>query len=91
MNDKRLVVHILEDGNVWLDMGTPESLYEAGAFVETIQKRTGKYIGCFEEALFRNLTMTLVQMGARIARMKGTSYAQYLVNVLKEFDHNIIY
>lgn len=87
MNDKRLAIHILEDGNVWLDMGTPESLYEAGAFVETIQKRTGKYIGCFEEVLFRNLNMSLVQMGARLSRLKGTAYAQYLINVLKEYDH----
>ena len=48
-----LRVERLSRGCAWLDAGTPDSLLQAGTFVQTIQSRTGHLVGCPEEAAFR--------------------------------------
>jgi glucose-1-phosphate thymidylyltransferase len=46
-------VERLSRGCAWLDAGTPDSLLQAAAFVQTIQSRTGMLVGCPEEVAFR--------------------------------------
>jgi glucose-1-phosphate thymidylyltransferase len=48
-----LAVERLSRGCAWLDAGTPDSLLQAAAFVQTIQSRTGMLVGCPEEVAFR--------------------------------------
>ena len=48
-----LRVEKLSRGCAWLDAGTPDSLLQAGTFVQTIQSRTGNLVGCPEEVAFR--------------------------------------
>ena len=48
-----LAVERLSRGCAWLDAGTPDSLLQAAAFVQTIQSRTGMLVGCPEEAAYR--------------------------------------
>jgi glucose-1-phosphate thymidylyltransferase len=49
----KLKVTILEEGDVWLDTGTIESLADASDFVRVLQKRTGKIIGSPESTAFK--------------------------------------
>jgi glucose-1-phosphate thymidylyltransferase len=46
ITDSILNVELLDDGFVWLDTGTPDSLHEAASFVQTLQHRQGIRVGC---------------------------------------------
>lgn len=48
-----LQVEVMGRGVAWLDTGTPESLLQAGNFIETIEKRQGLKVGCLEEIAYQ--------------------------------------
>ena len=76
----QLRVHRLSRGFAWLDAGTSNSLHEASAYVQTIEKRQGIKIGCPEEAAFRRGFLSLAQLEALTQRMPKCEYRDYLVN-----------
>jgi glucose-1-phosphate thymidylyltransferase len=51
MSRGKLTVQLLPIGTAWLDMGSYESLLEAGQFVQIIQARQGILIGSPEAAM----------------------------------------
>ena len=53
LEEGSLTVQRLGRGCAWLDAGTPDSLLQAGTFVQTIQSRQGLLVGCPEEIAFR--------------------------------------
>ena len=58
-------------GMAWLDTGTHDSLFDAGLFIQTIQRRQGLKIACPEEIAFR-----LGYIDAEQLRGAGTAGAQ---------------
>jgi glucose-1-phosphate thymidylyltransferase len=79
-----LRVHRLSRGFAWLDAGTSNSLHEASAYVQTIEKRQGVKIGCPEEAAFRKGFLSLQQLEELAAKMPKCEYSGYLVEVVAE-------
>ncbi len=53
LEEGSLHVEKLGRGCAWLDAGMPDSLMQAGTFVQTIQSRQGMLVGCPEEVAFR--------------------------------------
>jgi glucose-1-phosphate thymidylyltransferase len=53
LEEGSLHVERLGRGCAWLDAGTPDSLMQAGTFVQTIQSRQGLLVGSPEEVAFR--------------------------------------
>jgi len=74
----------LSRGFAWLDAGTSNSLHEASAYVQTIEKRQGIKIGCPEEAAFRRGFLSLQQLEALTQRMPKCEYRDYLTNEVIE-------
>ena len=52
LKNKKLKVNLLSKGYVWLDTGTIQSLLLANIYVQVIEERQGRKIGCIEEAAF---------------------------------------
>ena len=73
-----LTVSLLGRGNVWLDTGTHDSLYEASSFVRAIELRSGVKIACPEEIGLQLGYLDRASVLGRAAQMGGTDYASYL-------------
>jgi glucose-1-phosphate thymidylyltransferase len=71
-------------GFAWLDTGTHETLLEASAFIETIERRQGLKVACPEEIAFRMGYITAVQLRALARPLGNSTYGQYLEKVLTE-------
>ena len=76
----RLRVEQLGRGYAWLDTGTPDSLLQASAFVQTIQERQGLKIACLEEIAFHLGYLSAEDLVAAGSRMKS-DYGRYLVDI----------
>ena len=65
-------------GFAWLDTGTHDSLYDAGSFVRTIERRQGMKIMCLEEIALERGYLTSQQVLARADKLGKADYAMYL-------------
>jgi len=82
MDKNSLHVEVLERGFVWLDTGTHESLHQASAYVETIEKRQGIKISCIEEISYRLGYINREQLLNFGKEMNSNDYGQYLINII---------
>lgn len=81
LKEGNLRLNKLQRGSVWLDTGTFDSLYEASAFVETIEKRSGKMVCCPEEIAFTNGWLTKEELAETGKSMIKNEYGQYLIRL----------
>ena len=71
-------------GFAWFDMGTHDSLLEASAFVQTLEKRQGLHIACPEEIAYTQGFIThhdFLKLGKKFEK---STYGQYLLRVANE-------
>ena len=79
-----LKVQTLQRGFAWLDTGTHESLFEASAFIETVEKRQGLKIACIEEIAYLNGWLTKEQLISLAQPMIKNQYGQDLLHLAQE-------
>ena len=79
-----LEVMPMSRGFAWLDTGTHETLLEASAFIETIERRQGLKVACPEEIAFRMGYIDAAQLEALAKPLEKSGYGQYLKSVLNE-------
>ncbi len=82
-----LNVERLGRGYAWLDTGTHESLQDAGAFIRTIETRTGIKVCCPEEIAFHAGWIDTEALLRRAAVLSKTEYASYLRRMVEEEGH----
>lgn len=69
------------DDFMWADCGTFDSLSEAAAYVEAIEKRTGRQIACLEEIAYNNRWIDKVKLLESADKMIKNSYGKYLAKI----------
>jgi glucose-1-phosphate thymidylyltransferase len=80
----QLEVAVMGRGYAWLDTGTHESLLEASAFIETIERRQGLKVACPEEVAFRLGWIDADQLRTLAKPLAKTGYGRYLLRVIDE-------
>ncbi|MBZ8177594.1 glucose-1-phosphate thymidylyltransferase RfbA [Corynebacterium poyangense] len=76
---QQLQVRRMHHGDVWLDTGTIDSMSEASAYVEVLQKRTGQIIGSPEVAAYRSGFIDAAQLRKLGSQLLKSGYGQYLL------------
>ncbi|MBK6775599.1 MAG: glucose-1-phosphate thymidylyltransferase RfbA [Flavobacteriales bacterium] len=76
-----LKVNVLDRGTAWLDTGTFTSLMQAGQYVQVIEERQGRRIGCIEEVAFRRNFISADQLRKLAEPLRKSGYGEYLLKV----------
>lgn len=77
-----LKVTTLDDGDVWLDTGTIDSLSDATDYVRVLQKRTGQIIGSPEAIAYKEGFITKERLQELALPLEKSGYGKYLVNMV---------
>lgn len=80
----RLGVKPFGRGFAWLDTGTVDSLMEASAFIEAIQKRQGLLVASPEEVAYRCKFIDANQLRQLAMSLSSTDYGKYLLRLADE-------
>lgn len=86
LNEGSLNIQLLGRGFTWLDTGTHESLFEASAYIEAIEKRQGLKVACLEGIAYRKGWISEEKMRETAAPMIKNEYGQYLIQVIDEVN-----
>ena len=78
----KLDVRILGRGSVWLDTGTFQSLMQANQYVQVIEQRQGRKIGCIEEAAYRMGYINESELANIADPLRKSGYGDYLLNLI---------
>ena len=83
LNQGKLDVRVLGRGTTWLDTGTFTSLMQANQYVQVIEERQGRKIGCIEEAAWRMGYINDAKLLEIAEPLRKSGYGEYLVNLVK--------
>lgn len=75
----KLKVTTLDDGDVWLDTGTIDSMTDASDYVKVLQKRTGQIIGSPEGIAFEEGFISADKINLLAKSLQKSGYGEYLV------------
>lgn len=78
----KLKVQILGRGTAWLDTGTFTSLIQASQFVQVIEDRQGRKIGCIEEAAYKMGFIDGDQLQKLAEPLLKSGYGKYLMSLI---------
>lgn len=78
LREGKLKVQTFDDGDVWLDTGTIDSLSDATDYVRVLQKRTGQIIGSPELVAYEQGFISKDALQELAEPLKKSGYGKYL-------------
>ena len=81
LEEGKLDVRLLGRGTTWLDTGTFQSLMQANQYVQVIEERQGRKVGCIEEAAYRMGYITNSQLLNIAEPLRNSGYGEYLIKL----------
>jgi len=84
LEKNQLKVELMGRGFAWLDTGTHDSLFEAGQFIATLERRQGLKVACLEEISFRNGWIDVIQLKNLADSFEKNDYGRYLYSIVNE-------
>jgi len=82
LRENKLVVKKMGRGFTWLDMGTHESLLQAGQYIQVLEERQGLTIGSLEEVAYHQKWITKSQVYELSEKMGESSYTKNLKELM---------
>ena len=79
LNLKILNVEIFDNGFLWLDTGTYDSLLEASNLIRAIEKRQGRKVACIEEIAFKMGYIDKSKLIQVAKNFNNNAYAKYII------------
>jgi glucose-1-phosphate thymidylyltransferase len=76
-----LDIQLLGRGYAWLDTGTPDSLFQASSFVQTIEKGQGLKISAIEEIAYKNGWISKEKLALSAEKYGKSAYGAYLKKI----------
>jgi len=77
-----LNIRVLSRGSVWLDTGTVSSLMQANQYIQVVEERQGRKIGCIEEAAYFGGFINSEQLLELAEPLKKSGYGEYLIDLV---------
>ena len=84
LSQGKLDVKVLSKGSVWLDTGTINSLMQANQYVQVVEERQGRKIGCIEEAAYYSGFISKDQLLKLAKPLIKSGYGDYLVRIANQ-------
>jgi glucose-1-phosphate thymidylyltransferase len=82
LQNEKLNVIKFPRGTAWLDAGTPETLFQSGMYIQSIQERQGIKVGCIEEACYNKKLINKNQLKNLVDKLPISEYKEYLEKLL---------
>lgn len=82
LDQKQLGVIKFPRGTAWLDAGSPETLFQSGMYIQSIQERQGIKVACIEEECYNKKFINKNQLKNLVDKLPISEYKQYLEKLL---------
>ena len=82
LKNNKLKVNLLSRGSVWLDTGTIQSLLQANIYIQVVEERQGRKVGCIEEAAFLKGLIDEDQLLKLSKPLMKSGYGKYLKSLV---------
>lgn len=78
----KLNAEILDDGDLWMDLGNHNALLRGSQFIEAVENRHGFKIGCIEETSLKKGLISKKFLKELIKSYPNSDYKKYLMSIV---------
>jgi len=80
--NQQLYAYKMERGMAWLDAGTPQTLFQASSYIQSIQERQGVMVGCYEESCLKKGFISKEKFKESVGTLPKGEYRSYLERLI---------